>query len=131
MSKWHQWGARFSEWALYGLLLAQPLTGMAATILGGRPFNVFGLEVPSLLPPNTAWSATFQGLHSVGAYALASLVLVHAVAAILHRVIANDGVLDSILPLRRDEARVSRYAELDVHSRWRSLPAGRPPAKRG
>jgi len=40
-------------------------------------------------------------VHPVGAYALASLVLVHAGAAILHRVIANDGVLDSMLPTWR------------------------------
>jgi superoxide oxidase len=107
MARWHQWGARMSEWGLYGLLLAQPLSGMAATVLRGRTFNLFGLQVPSLMEPHKAWVETAEGLHTLGAYALASLVLVHAGAAILHRVIANDGVLDSILPVslkRRDPA---------------------------
>jgi superoxide oxidase len=101
MSRWHQWGARLSEWGLYGLLIAQPLTGMAATVLGGRPFNLFGIQVPSLVAPHKAFAMTAQGLHDLGAYGLASLVLVHAGAAILHRIIADDGVLDSMLPIPR------------------------------
>lgn len=102
MPRWHQWGARLSEWGLYGLLLAQPLTGMAATVLRGRPFNLFALQVPSLMARHKAWVAAAQGLHTLGAYGLASLVLVHAGAAILHRVIANDGVLESMLPAPPD-----------------------------
>ena len=101
MSRWHQWGARLSEWGLYGLLLAQPLSGMAATVLRGHPFDLFGTQLPSLMAPDKVWAAVAQELHTLGAYALAALVLVHAGAAILHRVIADDGVLDSMLPLLR------------------------------
>jgi superoxide oxidase len=107
MSRWHQWGARLSEWGLYGLLLVQPLTGMAATVLRGRPFDLLGIQVPSLLLPHKEWAAAAQGLHTLGAYALASLVLVHAGAAVLHRVIANDGVLDSMLPFLRQGRRAT------------------------
>jgi cytochrome b561 len=102
MSKWHQWGARLSEWGLYGLLLAQPATGLAATVLRGRPFSVFGVSVPPLMAPNRYWAA-IGALHLLGAYALATLVLIHAGAAILHRLVANDGVLDSMLPARRQK----------------------------
>jgi superoxide oxidase len=101
MSRWHQWGARLSEWGLYGLLLAQPLSGMAASVLRGQPFNLFGVQVPALTAPDKVWASAIQELHTLGAYALAALVLVHAGAAILHRVIADDGVLDSMLPLPR------------------------------
>jgi cytochrome b561 len=101
MPRWHQWGARLSEWGLYGLLSAQPLTGMGATVLRGRPFDLFGIQVPSLMVAHKEWAATAQWLHTLGAYGLASLVLVHAGAAILHRVIADDGVLDSMLPVPR------------------------------
>ena len=99
MSKWHQWGARMSEWGLYGLLLAQPVTGLASTVLRGRAFSVFGFSVPPLMAPNRYWAAV-GALHSLGAYMLATLVLIHAGAAILHRLVANDGVLDSMLPAR-------------------------------
>lgn len=105
MARWHQWGARLSEWGLYGLLLAQPLTGMAATVLRGRPFDLFGIQMPSLMAPHPAWAATAQALHALGNFALASLVLVHAGAAILHRLIANDGVLDSMLPVALSNCR--------------------------
>jgi cytochrome b561 len=101
MRRWHQLGARLSEWGLYGLLLAQPLTGLAATVFRGRAFNLFEMQVPSLMAPNKTWAAAAHGMHVLGAYALASLVLVHAGAAILHRVIANDGVLNSMLPAWR------------------------------
>lgn len=101
MSRWHQWGARLSEWGLYGMLLAQPFTGIAATVLRGRPFDLLGIQVPSLMVPHKAWATAAQELHAFGAYGLASLMLVHAGAAILHRVIADDGVLDSMLPLPR------------------------------
>jgi cytochrome b561 len=114
MARWHQWGARCSEWGLYGLLLAQPFTGMAATVLSGRSFDLFGIQVPSLMSPHKAWLATAHALHTLGAYVLASLVLVHASAAILHRVIANDGVLDSMLPAprRRSGIPIQRIPEL-------------------
>ena len=101
MSRWQQWGARLSEWALYGLLLAQPVTGLAADVLRGRPFNLFGIQVSPLIAPDKVWAAAAEGLHTLGAYSLVALVLVHAGAAILHRVIADDGVLDSMLPLPR------------------------------
>ena len=101
MSKWHQWGARLSEWGLYGLLFAQPATGMAATVLSGRPFNLFGLSVPPVMTPHKEWAGVAGSLHTLGAYTLAGLVLVHAGAAILHRLVANDGVLESMLPTLR------------------------------
>ena len=101
MPEWQQWGARMSEWGLYGLLLAQPLTGIAATVLRGRPFSVFGFQVPSLVAQSKDWASIAEQLHTLGAYALSGLVLLHAGSAILHRLIANDGVLDSMLPAQR------------------------------
>lgn len=91
---------------LYGLLLAQPATGLAASILKGRPFNLFGIPIPALVAANKGWAADAATLHTLGCFALAGLVLIHASAAILHRVIANDGVLDSMLPImQRKSAR--------------------------
>ncbi len=111
MTRWHQWGARLSEWGLYGLLLAQPLTGMAATVLRGRPFDLFGIPVRSLIAGDEAWAATAHGLHILGAYALASSVWFHAGAAILHRFIANDGVLESMLPATRKRSGLADIAQ--------------------
>ena len=46
MSRWHQRGARFSEWGLYGLLLAQPLSGVAATVLVAARSTCSGFRCP-------------------------------------------------------------------------------------
>ena len=103
ISRRHQWGARLSEWGLYGLLLAQPATGLVSIVLKGRPFTLLGFVVPPLMTPDKYWAA-IGGLHLLGGYALGTLVLVHAGAALLHRFVANDGVLDSMLPSRRQKA---------------------------
>jgi cytochrome b561 len=98
MTGWHRLGAMLSEWALYALLLTQPLSGLAASLLGGRPFDLFWAQVPVLVRPDQSLVATFQSLHMLGAYSLAALVLIHASAAILHRILADDGVLGSMMP---------------------------------
>ena len=72
-----------------------------ATALRGRPFDLFGMQVPSLMVTHKAWAMTAADLHALGAFGLGSLVLFHAGAAILHRIIADDGVLDSMLPVPR------------------------------
>ena len=105
MSRFHQIGARLSEWGLYGLLLAQPATGLLQTALRGRPFTLFGIQVPALMAADKSMADLAHMAHELGAYALAGLVLVHASAAILHRVIGNDGVLDSMLPIRASDKR--------------------------
>lgn len=131
MPKWHQWGARLSEWALYGLLLALPFTGMTALVLRGQPFDLFGIQVPSLMASEGPWAATAQKLHTLGVYALASLVMVHAGAAILHRVIADDGVLESILPLRRrrSDAPVPSVPQEMITALAPTIAAGAPGAR--
>ena len=104
MSRFHRVGARLSEWGLYGLLLAQPTTGLLATVLRGRPFALFGIVVPALMAAEKSVASLALSLHELGALMIAGLVLLHAGAAILHRVIANDGVLNSMLPAwRRDK----------------------------
>ena len=87
-----------SEWGPYGLLLAQPTIGLAASILKTRPFDLFGIPIPPLVAANKGWAADPATLHTLGGFALAGLVLIHASAAILQRVIANDRVFDSMLP---------------------------------
>jgi cytochrome b561 len=99
MTNWHKLGTKLSEWALYALLLTQPLSGVAASVLRGRPFDLFWTQVPALVRPDQSLATALQSLHMLGAYFLAGLVLIHASAAILHRVIADDGVLGSMMPL--------------------------------
>src|SRR5579862_5291154 len=49
MTLLHQLAARISEYGLYALLLIQPATGLAQTILRGRTFEVFAWTIPPLV----------------------------------------------------------------------------------
>ena len=54
MTPLHQLGARLSEYGLYALLLIQPATGVAQTILRGRAFEVFAWSIPPLVARHPA-----------------------------------------------------------------------------
>jgi superoxide oxidase len=90
--------AMLNEYALYMLLLAQPLTGLVATLLGGRPFALFAWRVPAFLAPDKAASHLFHSIHHLGAWALIALIALHTAAALFHGLILRDGVLQRMLP---------------------------------
>lgn len=96
-----EWAAKTSERALYMLLLCEPGAGLAATLLRGRPFELFAWTIPALLPRSLSWSTTFQELHEWGAWALAALAGMHALAALFHHIVLKDDVLEAMLPARR------------------------------
>jgi superoxide oxidase len=93
-----EWAAKASEYALYALLIMQPATGMAHSLLRGRPFDLLGVSVPALSPPLLDLSEKFHDLHAWGAWALAVMVGLHASAALFHHIVLKDDVLESMLP---------------------------------
>lgn len=98
MPKFQQRIAMLNEYALYSLLLLQPLTGLASTLFQGRPFDLLIWQVPALLEHNKPASGLFHKLHELGATALLILIAVHATAALFHGLILRDGVLARMLP---------------------------------
>jgi cytochrome b561 len=94
----HRWVVTLSEYALYALLLLQPVTGMAGTLLSGKPFGLFFWTVPALLPRMTDASIAALGLHHVGAFWLIALVGGHAIAALMHHFLAGDDTLKTMAP---------------------------------
>ena len=98
MPKLQQQIAKLNEYGLYGLLLLQPLTGLAMTLFRGRPFALFFLEVPAPLSRDPAISSFLLLAHRVGAWGLLALIGLHAAAALLHAFILRDGVLQRMLP---------------------------------
>jgi cytochrome b561 len=104
MASWHIVGVHLSEYSLYALLLLQPLTGMADTLLRGRPFPLFGQEIPQIVMKNHELAVGAHWLHMVGAWTLAGVVGVHAGAALFHQFILGDSVLRSMLPRSRRSA---------------------------
>jgi superoxide oxidase len=98
MPKFQQMIAKANEYGLYVLLLAMPITGLARVLLRGQPFELFVWEIPALLEPDPAVRSVFVQAHSIGAKALMVLIGLHAGAALFHRLVLRDGVLQRMLP---------------------------------
>ena len=84
---------RINHWALYALLLAQPVVGWTATAAGGFPIEFFGWKLPPLLSKDEALSETLYGVHEAFGFAIVALVLLHASAALMHWLVRRDGVM--------------------------------------
>jgi cytochrome b561 len=97
MSKLQRLAAGLNEYALYALLLLQPLTGLGDTVLRGRSFTLVVWRVPALLHADKPVFHTLHTLHEWGAIVLLGLIGVHTAAALLHGVIIRDGVLQRML----------------------------------
>jgi cytochrome b561 len=98
MPKLQQSIAKANEYGLYALILVQPITGLGNLLFHGRPFELFIWEVPALLAPNAAIRSLFVEAHEFGAKALIALIGLHAGAALFHRLVLRDGMLQRMLP---------------------------------
>lgn len=98
MRKFQQTVAKANEYSLYILLLAMPITGLARVILRGQAFDLFVWQVPALLEPDPALRSLFVEAHEIGTKALMLLIGLHAGAALFHRLVLRDGVLQRMLP---------------------------------
>jgi superoxide oxidase len=90
--------AKANEYGLYVLLLVQPITGLGNVLFRGHPFELLIWDVPALLEPNPAIRSLFVEAHEFGAKALLALIGLHAGAALFHRLVLRDGVLQRMLP---------------------------------
>lgn len=87
--------------ALYAMMLAVPLSGLAREWARGRSVSaLFGgvvLAPPVSLPGGRAWGE----VHEVAANLLLVLVGLHVAAALFHHFVLRDGLLRRMLPARR------------------------------
>jgi cytochrome b561 len=100
MSKSQQNLAKVSEYGLYALLLIQPLTGLAQSLTLGRPFPLFGWEAPVVMARDKGLTSLFHEIHEISAWVLLGLIGLHVLAALFHRFVLRDEVLQSMLPWR-------------------------------
>jgi cytochrome b561 len=100
-----QWAAKASEYALYALLLVQPLTGLAMSFAQGHPFVLAGLEVPAVMARDKALAHQLHDIHELGADALLAVIGLHATAGLFHRFVLRDSVLQAMLPWTRQVGR--------------------------
>jgi superoxide oxidase len=126
MTPLHQLGARLSEYGLYALLLMQPATGLAQTILRGRTFEVFAWSIPPLVARDVGLVGIFRAAHEIGAWCLFALAGLHAAAALVRHLILRDDVLEAIAPAfrRRGTPLTHARAKIVGDMAGRSTPCG-------
>lgn len=85
---------------LYALLAAQVVLGFGLRWLQGETFSFFGLfSIPSLIDSNRELAHQFEQVHNLTAWAMIYLIAGHAGAALIHRYLLKDGVLQRMLPI--------------------------------
>jgi len=100
MPKVQQRLAKVSEYSLCALLLFQPLTGLAQSLTRGRHFMLFAWQVPKVMAGDKPLTALFHQIHALSAWVLLGLIGLHVLAALFHRFVLRDEVLQSMLPWR-------------------------------
>jgi cytochrome b561 len=96
------WEVVISAWthrALYLLFFLVPLAGWAFSSAAGFPVVWFGvLPLPDLLPKDKPTAELLETVHGALAWTLGVLFALHAAAALKHRFLDKDGVMDRMLP---------------------------------
>lgn len=87
---------------IYMLLIAIPLLGWAMSSASGKPMSFFWLfQIPAIVGKDRDLADTLHDWHEWSAWGLLALAGVHAAAALWHHFALRDGVLYSMLPLKR------------------------------
>lgn len=95
-----QLGAKLGHLALYALMIALPVDGILMSQAAGRPVNVFGWTLPTILEKNDTLKGVFGEGHELLAWALALVLAVHVLAALRHHWLLKDDVMRRMLPRR-------------------------------
>ena len=92
--------ARIMHYGLYALVIATIALGITnAWVRGDTLFGLF--TIPKLSPGNAGLKETMQELHEWFGNALLIVAALHAAAALFHRFVLKDEVLQRMLPLRK------------------------------
>jgi cytochrome b561 len=97
--------ASLTHWALYALLLAMPISGWVVNSSSGFPLQWFGLfNLPAITGKDHALHELSEELHEWLFWAMVTLAVLHAAAALYHHLFVRDATLVRMLPGRRRPA---------------------------
>lgn len=104
MPAWQRVAYQATHVAMYALFFIVPLVGWAYSSAAGFPVVLFGvLPLPDFVPAGKALAESIKPFHEFTAWALAVLVGLHVAAAIKHHFIDKDGLLQRMLPIKKDQ----------------------------
>ncbi len=89
---------RVGHGALYLLMFAVPLIGLAPLFTRGRGIDLGLFQIASPLARTKEWIGTTTEIHEIAAWALIALAAGHAAAALYHQYALKDGVLLRMMP---------------------------------
>lgn len=99
MKRWERFAAAFTHWALYGAIMAMPITGWIYSSAAGYGAEFYGLlDIPDLVGTSEALESVFHEIHELLGIALLVLIGVHVAAALQHHFVKKDDVLKRMLP---------------------------------
>jgi cytochrome b561 len=89
--------AKASHVFLYAAMIGMPLIGWGMLSAGGYPVVLTkGLVLPPILPHDLRLFAVLRMAHTIVALLFFALILLHLAAALMHRLVRRDGVLQSM-----------------------------------
>ncbi len=99
MSEAMRLAAQWSEYALYALMLAQPLLGFLETDARGDRVTLFFLgQLPGLIGEDRPLAKYLLEAHKAVGFVLLGLIALHALAALYHHFWRRDDTLAAMLP---------------------------------
>ncbi|MCX4196719.1 cytochrome b/b6 domain-containing protein [Methylobacterium organophilum] len=90
------WLVKGGHLALYGCMVAMPVTGVLYLVGNGYGLKVFGQQLVEK-GPEIAWAASVGGLHSPLAWLTVLLVIGHIGAALYHQLVKRDDIMQRML----------------------------------
>jgi cytochrome b561 len=103
MSQAMRVAAMTSEYALYALLLAQPILGLLQTNAHGDHVNLFFIgQLPALIDKNRPLAQQLLTVHKAVGFSLLGLIALHVSAAFFHHFWRRDDTLTAMLPAARE-----------------------------
>ncbi|WP_434458612.1 cytochrome b [Stutzerimonas urumqiensis] len=90
------WLVKSGHFALYAVMLAMPLSGLAHLIGNGYGVKVFGNQLVAK-GDEIGWAAAVGSLHSPLAWLLVILIVGHVGMALYHRLVKRDDIMQRML----------------------------------
>jgi cytochrome b561 len=130
MSQTMRVAAMASEYALYALLLVQPILGILQTNAHGDHVNLFFIgQLPALIEKNPPLGQQLLSVHKAVGFSLLGFIALHVSAALFHHFWRRDDTLTAMLPAtaawRPVGSRASQTCEADAPPR-QNVNSGMP-----
>lgn len=90
------WAVKAGHLALYACMLLMPISGLLYLLGNGYGVKVFGVQLVEK-GPEIAWAATLGSVHSPLAWLTVLLVVGHIGAALYHRLVKRDDIMQRML----------------------------------